>query len=210
MRAWPRSRPTCAGTCRCGCSAACTTSCSAATRARDDVDAMLDGGAGFLARFAAEQPVRRRTRWRARGRCCPGLLSIGAERIDLIELGPSAGLLLALDRYGYRYSAGELGRRFAAAVRRRPGRTAGAAARAAARDRAAARNRRRPDRRRHAGRPAPARGVRLGRPGGTPRPPPRGDRVGGRRCRSSSLRGDYVDCCPACCAIGATMRSPSS
>jgi hypothetical protein len=39
----------------------------------------------------------------------PGLLSTGVERIDLVELGASAGLLLALDRYGYRYRAGTWG-----------------------------------------------------------------------------------------------------
>jgi hypothetical protein len=39
----------------------------------------------------------------------PGVLSASVERIDLVELGASAGLLLALDRYGYRYRAGTWG-----------------------------------------------------------------------------------------------------
>ena len=39
----------------------------------------------------------------------PGLLSTGAARIDVLELGASAGLLLAFDRYAYRYRAGSWG-----------------------------------------------------------------------------------------------------
>jgi hypothetical protein len=39
----------------------------------------------------------------------PGILASGAERVDLVELGASAGLLLALDRYAYRYRAGRWG-----------------------------------------------------------------------------------------------------
>jgi hypothetical protein len=39
----------------------------------------------------------------------PGVLSIGAERVELLELGASAGLLLELDAYGYRYRAGPWG-----------------------------------------------------------------------------------------------------
>jgi hypothetical protein len=34
---------------------------------------------------------------------------MGAESFDLVELGPSAGLNLVWDRYGYRYQAGEWG-----------------------------------------------------------------------------------------------------
>ncbi len=40
----------------------------------------------------------------------PGLLATGAERVDLLELGASAGLLLALDDYDHRYGAGRWGR----------------------------------------------------------------------------------------------------
>jgi hypothetical protein len=39
----------------------------------------------------------------------PALLALEAPRIDLVELGASAGLLLALDRYDYRYRAGSFG-----------------------------------------------------------------------------------------------------
>ncbi len=39
----------------------------------------------------------------------PGLLSTGAPRVDLLELGASAGLLLELDRYEYHYRAGTWG-----------------------------------------------------------------------------------------------------
>jgi hypothetical protein len=39
----------------------------------------------------------------------PAFLWAGAERVDLIELGASAGLLLAADLYDYRYRAGSWG-----------------------------------------------------------------------------------------------------
>ena len=39
----------------------------------------------------------------------PALLAAEAERIELVELGASAGLLLAVDRYDYRYRAGNWG-----------------------------------------------------------------------------------------------------
>jgi hypothetical protein len=71
----------------------------------DDVDGALDEQREFLARFTAEQPVQTNEVQRAWA-LLPGLLSAGAERIDLVELGASAGLLLALDRYAYRYRAG--------------------------------------------------------------------------------------------------------
>ena len=79
----------------------------------DDVDAMLDGRSEFLAGFAAEHHPQTNEVARAWA-LLPGLLSIdllagGVERVDLIELGTSAGLLLALDRYGYRYRAGGWG-----------------------------------------------------------------------------------------------------
>lgn len=74
----------------------------------DDVDAALDGERAVLARFAAEQGVQTNEVRRAWG-LLPGLLSLGAPRVDLLELGVSGGLLLALDRYGYRYAAGSWG-----------------------------------------------------------------------------------------------------
>ena len=66
----------------------------------DDVDAMLDTRADFLARFAAEHPVQTNEVGRARP-LLRGLDAVGRERIDLLELGTAAGLLLCLDRYGY-------------------------------------------------------------------------------------------------------------
>jgi hypothetical protein len=68
----------------------------------DDVDGMLDGRAEFLARFAAEQPVQTNEVARARP-LLRGLAAVGRERIDLLELGTAAGLLLYLDRYGYEH-----------------------------------------------------------------------------------------------------------
>jgi len=64
----------------------------------DDVDALLDTQAEFLTRFAAEQPVQTNEVGRARA-LVRGLAAVGRERIDLLELGTSAGLLLYLDRY---------------------------------------------------------------------------------------------------------------
>jgi hypothetical protein len=74
----------------------------------DDVDGALERQREFLTRFSAEQPVQTNEVQRAWA-LLPGLLSAGAARIDLVELGASAGLLLALDRYAYRYSAGSWG-----------------------------------------------------------------------------------------------------
>jgi hypothetical protein len=67
-----------------------------------DVDAMLDGQAEFLGRFAAEHPVQTNEVARARP-LLRGLAAVGRERIDLLELGTAAGLLLYLDRYGYEH-----------------------------------------------------------------------------------------------------------
>jgi hypothetical protein len=74
----------------------------------DEVGRALDGHSGFLARFTAEQPVQTNEVARAWA-LLPGILATGAERVDLVELGASAGLLLALDRYAYRYRAGGWG-----------------------------------------------------------------------------------------------------
>jgi hypothetical protein len=74
-----------------------------------EVDRALDERADFLARFAAEQPVQTNEVARAWA-LLPGILATGAEQIDLVELGASAGLLLALDRYAFRYRAGSWGR----------------------------------------------------------------------------------------------------
>jgi hypothetical protein len=66
---------------------------------------VLGQRAEFLARFASEQHVQTNEVGRAWS-LLPALLSLGVERLDLIEPGASAGLLLCLDRFGYRYRAG--------------------------------------------------------------------------------------------------------
>jgi len=68
----------------------------------DGVDAALDTQPGFLGRFAAEQPVQTNEVARAPA-LLRGLGEVGRERIDLLELGTAAGLLLYLDRYGYEH-----------------------------------------------------------------------------------------------------------
>ena len=50
----------------------------------------------------------------------PAFLSLGESRLDLLELGPSAGLNLVWDRYRYRYQAGRGGRRELAGEERAP------------------------------------------------------------------------------------------
>jgi hypothetical protein len=56
----------------------------------------------WLARFVAEEPVQTNEVQRAWG-LLPGFLSVGAPVLDLVELGPSAGLNLLWDRWAYRY-----------------------------------------------------------------------------------------------------------
>ncbi len=73
-----------------------------------DVDRALETHAEFLARFVAEQPVQTNEVGRAWA-LLPGLLALGEQRVELLELGAAAGLLLALDRYGYRYDTGTWG-----------------------------------------------------------------------------------------------------
>jgi hypothetical protein len=63
----------------------------------------------FLARFAAEQHIQTNEVQRSWA-LLPAFLSLAGERpLDLVELGPSAGLNLLWDRYGYRYPAGRWG-----------------------------------------------------------------------------------------------------
>jgi hypothetical protein len=65
----------------------------------------------WLARFVAEQDVQTNEA----GRCfalLPAFLELaraGGRRLDLLELGPSAGLNLLFDRYAYRYRRGAWG-----------------------------------------------------------------------------------------------------
>jgi hypothetical protein len=73
---------------------------------------VLDGQAEFLARFVAERPIQTNEVQRS-WVLLPCFLEVarrtGAETLDLIELGPSAGLNLVWDRYRYRYEAGSWG-----------------------------------------------------------------------------------------------------
>ncbi|HZT92447.1 MAG TPA: DUF2332 domain-containing protein [Gaiellaceae bacterium] len=76
----------------------------------DDVGAALEQHAQFLARFTAEQAVQTNEVQRSWA-LLPAFLLVADERpLDLLELGPSAGLNLAWDRYAYRYSTASWGR----------------------------------------------------------------------------------------------------
>jgi hypothetical protein len=75
----------------------------------DDLDAAFDQYAEFLARWVVEQDVQTNEVQRAWG-LLPAFLSIADGRpLDVLELGPSAGLNLLWDRYRYRYSTGSWG-----------------------------------------------------------------------------------------------------
>ena len=74
----------------------------------DDVDGTLDREGDFLRGFVRDQAVQTNEVRRAWA-LLPAFLSLGVDRIDLVELGASGGLLLALDRYDYRYRAGAWG-----------------------------------------------------------------------------------------------------
>lgn len=74
-----------------------------------DVGVALDEHAEFLSRWAVEQDVQTNEVQRAWG-LLPAFLSVADARpLDLLELGPSAGLNLLWDRYRYRYSTGTWG-----------------------------------------------------------------------------------------------------
>jgi hypothetical protein len=75
----------------------------------DDVGGALERHRDFLARWTAEQDVQTNEVQRSWA-LLPGFLSLADGRpFDLLELGPSAGLNLMWDRYGYRYKTGEWG-----------------------------------------------------------------------------------------------------
>jgi len=75
----------------------------------DDLDGALDGQAEFLAHWAAEQDVQTNEVQRSWG-LLPAFLAVSDGRpLDLLELGPSAGLNLVWDHYRYRYRTGEWG-----------------------------------------------------------------------------------------------------
>ena len=75
----------------------------------DEVDDALVVHADLLRRFTAEQEVQTNEVQRAWA-LLPGFLSVSDGRpLDVLELGPSAGLNLVWDRYRYRYSTGSWG-----------------------------------------------------------------------------------------------------
>jgi len=75
----------------------------------DDVGAALERDGDFLGRFAAEQRVQTNEAQRCWA-LLPAFLSLADERpLDLLELGPSAGLNLYWDRYRYAYRTGSWG-----------------------------------------------------------------------------------------------------
>jgi hypothetical protein len=78
----------------------------------DDLDAALDEHAEELARAVAERPVQTNEVQRC-WVLVPCFLELvrrsGFEEVELVELGPSAGLNLMWDRYRYAYRAGEWG-----------------------------------------------------------------------------------------------------
>jgi hypothetical protein len=75
----------------------------------DDVGAALETHAAFLRRFTAEQDVQTNEVQRAWALLPAFLTLVDGRPLDLLELGPSAGLNLVWDRYAYRYSSGAWG-----------------------------------------------------------------------------------------------------
>jgi hypothetical protein len=75
----------------------------------DDVRGMLASRGEWLRRFVSEQGVQTNEVGRCFG-LLPCFLSVardsGCQELDLVELGPSAGLNLLWDRYSYRYQQG--------------------------------------------------------------------------------------------------------
>jgi hypothetical protein len=70
---------------------------------------LLEERRGWLARFVAEHGVQTNEVQRCFG-LLPAFLALGGDRpLDVIELGPSAGLNLCWDRYRYRYEEGAWG-----------------------------------------------------------------------------------------------------
>ena len=75
----------------------------------DDVGAALVEHREFLSRWAREQDVQTNEVQRSWA-LLPGFLTVADGRpLDLLELGPSAGLNLMFDRYRYRYGSGSWG-----------------------------------------------------------------------------------------------------
>ena len=78
----------------------------------DDFRAALESRSDFLGRFVREQAVQTNEVQRCFA-LLPAFLVLagesGAEALDLVELGPAAGLNLLWDRYAYDYRAGRWG-----------------------------------------------------------------------------------------------------
>jgi hypothetical protein len=71
---------------------------------------VLEANRDWLARFVAEHPVQTNEVQRCWG-LLPGFLTVADQRpLDLVELGPSAGLNLFWDQYRYRYGERRWGR----------------------------------------------------------------------------------------------------
>jgi hypothetical protein len=75
----------------------------------DALDDALDRHAEFLARWTAEQDVQTNEVQRSWGLLPAFLAESDGRPLDLLELGPSAGLNLVWDHYRYRYRTGEWG-----------------------------------------------------------------------------------------------------
>ena len=75
----------------------------------EDLDGALDGHADMLASWTAQQEVQTNEVQRSWA-LLPAFLSVSDGRpLDLLELGPSAGLNLVWDHYRYRYRTGGWG-----------------------------------------------------------------------------------------------------
>lgn len=75
----------------------------------DDIDRAVEEERDFLVRFVQERVVQTNEVQRAWA-LLPAFLALADERpLEVLELGPSAGLNLVWDRYRYRYSTGEWG-----------------------------------------------------------------------------------------------------
>ena len=73
-----------------------------------DPEAVIAERRGWVAEFLATRRVQTNEVQRAWA-LLPAFLSLQAARLDLLELGPSAGLNLVWDRYRYRYGSGSWG-----------------------------------------------------------------------------------------------------